>query len=69
MIFDPYYFLYVAPALLLMLWAQWRVKSTFAQAQKVPANLSGAGAARHILDAAGLQNVGIEQVPGLLSDH
>jgi Zn-dependent membrane protease YugP len=52
-----------------MLWAQMRVKSSFAQAQKVPVSISGAGAARHILDAAGLQDVTIEQVPGKLSDH
>ncbi len=69
MFFDPAYFLYIAPALLLAFWAQMRVKSTFAQAQKVAVPLSGAGAARHILDAAGLQNVAIEQIPGQLSDH
>jgi len=69
MFFDPMYFLMIAPALILMFWAQMRVKSTFAAAQKVRARLSGAGAARHILDAAGLQNVAIEQVPGQLSDH
>ncbi len=61
--------LWTSPALVLMLWAQMRVKSSFAQAQKVPVPLSGAGAARHILDAAGLQDVTIEQVPGKLSDH
>jgi hypothetical protein len=61
--------LWIAPAILLGLWAQMRVKSTFAQAQQVPASLSGAAAARHILDAAGLQNVGIEQIGGQLSDH
>lgn len=69
MFFDPYYFLFIAPALLLAFWAQMRVKSTFAEAQKVPTPLSGAAAARHILDSAGLQNVAIEQVPGHLSDH
>ncbi len=69
MMFDPMYFLYISPALLLAFWAQMRVKSTFAQAQKIPAALSGAAAARHILDAAGLQNVAIEQIPGQLSDH
>ena len=69
MFFDPMYFLMIAPALLLMFWAQWRVKATFAQAQKVPARLSGAAAARHILDAAGLQSVAIEKVAGQLSDH
>jgi Zn-dependent membrane protease YugP len=35
----------------------------------MPAPLSWAAAARHILDAAGLGNVGIEMVPGHLSDH
>jgi Zn-dependent membrane protease YugP len=69
MFFDPVYFIYIAPALLLMFWAQMRVKSTFAAAMKVPTSLSGAAAARHILDSAGLQNVDIEQVPGQLSDH
>jgi Zn-dependent membrane protease YugP len=69
MFFDPLYFIMIAPALVLMLWAQWRVKSAFAEAQKVPVPLSGAAAARHILDAAGLQNIPIEQVPGQLSDH
>jgi Zn-dependent membrane protease YugP len=69
MYFDPMYFLFLAPAILLMLWAQFRVKATYAEAQQQPAPLSGAAAARHILDSAGLENVGIEQVPGHLSDH
>jgi len=69
MFFDPMYLLYIAPALLLALWAQWRVKSTYAVAQQMPAPLSGAAAARHILDSAGLQSVAIEQIPGHLSDH
>ncbi len=69
MIFDPKYLLFVAPAFLLALWAQMKVKSTYAAAGKVAASLSGAAAARHILDSAGLQNVAIEQVPGELSDH
>jgi Zn-dependent membrane protease YugP len=46
-----------------------RVKSTFAAAEHIPAPISGAAAARHVLDSAGLQNVGIEQVEGFLSDH
>lgn len=67
--FDPLYFLMVSPALLLMLWAQWRVKSAYAQGMQLSAPLSGAAAARHILDQAGLQHVQIEEVPGELSDH
>jgi len=67
--FDPVYFLYLTPPMLLMFWAQYKVKSTFAEAQQVPSNLSGAAAARHILDDAGLQDVAIESTPGELSDH
>ena len=69
MVFDPMYFIWLAPALLLAFWAQMRVKSTYAKAQQMPAPLSGAAAARHILDSAGLQNVAIEQIPGQLTDH
>jgi uncharacterized protein len=67
--FDPMYFLWIAPALLLAFWAQMRVKATYAQAQQMSAPLSGAAAARHILDSAGLQDVAIEQIPGQLTDH
>ncbi len=63
------YLLWLSPALILMFWAQLRVKSTFAKAQRIPARLSGAGAARLILDSAGLNHVSIEQVSGSLSDH
>jgi uncharacterized protein len=67
--FDPIYFVFLAPAILLGLWAQMRVRSSFAEAAQVRAPLSGAAAARAILDSAGLQNVAIEPVPGQLSDH
>jgi Zn-dependent membrane protease YugP len=46
-----------------------RIKTTYATAQRLAAPLSGAAAARHILDSAGLGQIGIEQVPGRLSDH
>lgn len=69
MFFDPVYFIFIAPAVLLSLWAQWRIHATYAQAQQMPAPLSGAAAARHILDSAGLNDVSIEQIPGHLSDH
>lgn len=69
MIFDPVYFLIVGPAILLALWAQMMVKSAYARAQNQPAALSGAAAARYVLDSAGLQNIDIEMTPGHLSDH
>jgi Zn-dependent membrane protease YugP len=67
--FNFEYMLFIAPALLLMLWAQMRVKSTYAAAMRVDARLSGAAAARHLLDEAGCQNVNIEETDGFLSDH
>jgi len=67
--FDPYYFLAIAPALLLAAWAQWRVHASFAAAARLPAPLTGAAAARLILDSAGATDVEIEAVPGNLTDH
>lgn len=63
------YFMFILPAFLLGLWAQMRIQIAYTQAQRRAAPLSGAAAARHILDSAGLQNVAIEQIPGKLSDH
>lgn len=67
--FDPFYMLWIAPAALLAMWAQWRVHSAFATASQQPAALTGAAAARHILDSAGAHDVEIEAVPGQLNDH
>ena len=67
--FDFTYLLYLGPPMLLMLWAQWRVKSNFAHGSRVSANLTGAAAARLILDRAGLNAVRIEPIAGQLSDH
>lgn len=71
MIFDPMYLLMIAPAMLLALWAQWKVRSTYRAASQVPSQrgLSGAEAARAVLDANGLDRVGIERTHGHLSDH
>jgi Zn-dependent membrane protease YugP len=69
--FDPIYLLFAIPPLLLGLWAQFRVQSAFRQYSKVrTANgMTGAQAARTILDANGLHNVAVERVGGTLSDH
>ena len=69
--FDLKYLLFVAPAMLLAAWAQWRVKSAFAAAsQIVPASgMSGAQAAAVILRHSGVPGVEIEQADGFLSDH
>src|SRR5579862_6040596 len=63
------YMLFISPSILLMIWAQFRVKSSYARAMQMPAPLSGAAAARYILDQAGLQDVPIEPTQGELSDH
>jgi len=68
--FDWTFYLLI-PALLLALWAQGRVKSAYARYSQVAAaaGMPGATVARQLLDRNGLQNVGIEEVPGDLSDH
>lgn len=69
--FDPLYFAILAPGMLLAVWAQWRVKSAYRKAGQMPAasGLSGAEAARMILDAHDIRDVAVEEVPGMLSDH
>ncbi len=67
--FDPLYFLILAPALLLAIWAQSRVRSSYAEASRIRAQLSGRAAARLLLDSAGLHDVPIEPVRGQMTDH
>lgn len=71
MFFDPRYFLFVGPAILLAMWAQFRVKSAYAQAsQYVPrSGLTGAETAQRILNTYGISNVAIEPVKSFLGDH
>ncbi len=68
--FDPTYMLVVI-GLIITLIASANVKSTFAKYDKVISarRLTGAEAARRILDANGLQSVRIERVSGNLTDH
>jgi hypothetical protein len=69
--FDINYLIYILPAIILGLYAQGRVQSTYAKYSRVPSRrgLTGAQAARYLLDSAGLQDVAIEHVPGQLTDH
>ena len=66
-----YYLIYFAIIVLIPLWAQMKVKNTFARYSRVPTSSyrSGAEVAREILNANGLYNVGIEEGRGFLSDH
>lgn len=65
------YFIFFIPGMLLMLWAQNKVKSSYKKYSKVPnmAGITGAQAARRVLDSHGLHDVQIEAVQGELSDH
>jgi uncharacterized protein len=69
--FDPMYFVFIAPALALSLWASWRTHSAFSKYQKVRAatGLTGAQAAQRMLDGAGITEVKIVPHKGSLSDH
>jgi Zn-dependent membrane protease YugP len=71
MYFDSYYFILVVPALLVAMWAQSRVSSTFARFGKVRCGcaLTGAQIAKRILEDNGLYDVGVERVAGQLTDH
>jgi Zn-dependent membrane protease YugP len=65
------YLLFSLPALLLGFWAQAKVRGAFNKYSRVRSavGLSGADVARRMLDANGLNNIRIEQVGGMLSDH
>jgi Zn-dependent membrane protease YugP len=63
------YIVMMLPAIALTLWAQARVKGTYRKYSQVPATVTGAQAARRVLDAEGLQGVAIEAIPGELTDH
>ncbi|MEK5058498.1 zinc metallopeptidase [Paenibacillus shunpengii] len=58
-------------AIILSVWAQFRVQGTFKKWAKVDnsTGLTGYDVARHMLDTNGLHDVPIEPVRGALSDH
>jgi Zn-dependent membrane protease YugP len=61
----------LVPALVLGIYAQAKVSSSFSRYSQVPSarGLTGAQAARILLDGAGLPDVGIEVAGSRLSDH
>jgi hypothetical protein len=70
-IFDPRYLLFMAPAFILMLLAQWYVKSAYNKWSRVPARsrITGAQAAERLIRTGRLYGVDVEQVRGHLNDH
>ena len=71
MYFSPTYWLYMAPGLLLVMFASWYVKAAYKKWSKVPARsrLSGHEAAQKLISVGGLYDVKIEGIRGEMSDH
>ncbi len=71
MFFDWTYVIYVLPAVIFAMWASAHVNGTYNKYknQLSSRGVTGAQAARMVLDANGLYHVRNEQVAGELSDH
>ncbi len=69
--FDYSYFLFMVPALIISLYAQFKVSSTFSKYSKVrnSRGLTGADAATRVLAQNGVTGVEVEHVSGNLTDH
>jgi hypothetical protein len=69
--YDPLYWIIIAPAVLVMLFAQWRIKTTFNRWSREPneQGISGNNIARTLLSAYGMPEVTVEGTSGHLSDH
>jgi Zn-dependent membrane protease YugP len=71
MYFLGQYWYFMIPGLILGIYAQIKLSAAYGKYVKVPtrSGLSGAQAARSILDHAGLTNVPVEEIGGHLTDH
>ena len=70
-VFDPAYYLFALPALILGLYAQYKVRTSYAKYQRVRngSNVVGLDLARRLLAINGLGHVGVTETRGQLSDH
>ena len=68
--FDPTYVILI-PAIILSIWAQFKVQSSFNRYSRVysRSGITGAQVAQKLLQANGIYDVGIERVGGSLTDH
>ncbi|MGA3285225.1 MAG: zinc metallopeptidase [Verrucomicrobiota bacterium] len=68
---DPVYWLFAIPGLLIGIWAQIKLHHAYGKYSQVPveSGMTGAEAAREILDRAGLHDTPVEEIPGQLTDH
>ncbi len=69
--FNPTYFIFALPALILAFFAQWRVQSAYNKWLRVRnmRGLTGLDAAKLLLNANNLSHIGIEGMPGTLTDN
>ncbi|MFN2274387.1 MAG: zinc metallopeptidase [Anaerolineales bacterium] len=71
MFYSSSYFLFMVPAFILVMLAQWYVNSTFKKWSQVPnyMGLTGQEAARRLINYGGLAGVQIDSVPTRLGDN
>ena len=71
MYIDSYYLILVVPTILLSLWAQFKVKSTFAKYTKKTngKGITGSQAAAYLLRANDITDVKLGRIAGSLTDH
>src|SRR3990172_10115541 len=69
--FSPLYFWLMLPAIALVGWAQYKVRSTYARNSRISAasGLTGAALARALFDRNGLRDIAVEPIEGELTDH
>jgi len=69
--FDPLWWVLALPGLVLGIYAQIKLSSVYGKYMRVgvQSGMSGAEAARQILDHAGLNDIPVQEIPGQLTDH
>ena len=67
--FDSLYLYLVVPAIIIAIWSQIKVKTTFSKYSAYRTDINGADAARRVLELNGVYGVKIERVSGKLTDH
>src|SRR5215211_2245479 len=69
--FNTQYLIFMLPALLLALFAQWKISATYRKYSEIrnAQGLTGADVAGVLMRNEGLDYVGIEVIPGNLTDH
>lgn len=71
MFLDPYYLLYIIPAVLLMSIVSLYVQATYRKWSQVAnrRGVTGYQAALHLISSSGLSGIQVEGAPGQLTDH